>query len=214
MQLDGARTNTGATAVRGRIALPDQTKLWVDIGKAKADATVLGGTFTAADFGDELRPLQGLQRVRIEALFNGAWQPASVLAAVGDGAKKLRGDCAKKTDPDVTDSNIEISCSKSVVLPPLSAEQRAILAVRNAVLTVPGQGRSHGTINETVTLYLTPGAGLRVRGGWSAKLIDGVYEVVFDFSPDGPAIWAFNPKTGTVKYINHVAKLMSYLVAD
>jgi hypothetical protein len=155
-----------------------------------------------------------LQRVRIEALFNGAWQPASVLAAVGDGAKKLRGDCAKKTDPDVTDSNIEISCSKSVVLPPLSAEQRAILAVRNAVLTVPGQGRSHGTINETVTLYLTPGAGLRVRGGWSAKLIDGVYEVVFDFSPDGPAIWAFNPKTGTVKYINHVAKLMSYLVAD
>jgi hypothetical protein len=98
LQISGARTASGAAEISGRIALPDQTKLWVEVGKSKADAIVQSGAFSAADFDDELRPLQGAQRVRIEAMFNGAWQPDSVLELVGPHANRLKGDCAKRTD--------------------------------------------------------------------------------------------------------------------
>jgi hypothetical protein len=114
----------------------------------------------------------------------------------------------------VTDSDIEVSCSKTVILPPLTQGQRAIVVVRNSILTVSGRGRSHGTVNEAIKLFLAPGTGLKVRGGWrSIEVSPGNYRVSFDFSPDGPAIWSVD-RAASIKYVNSAAKLMSYVPAD
>ena len=51
--------------------------------------------------------------------------------------------------------------------------------------------------------------------GWSAvSKGPNTYEVSLDIvdpANDGPAIWEVDLRTRSVRYVNHVAKLMSYL---
>lgn len=109
----------------------------------------------AANLKVRKRPFAaGNYGVRLMAYFNGAWQNRDVLAALGgDGGKKPRGKILKLTDPDVNDSGKMIDALEAMAFPPLSPESKAISAVKSAVLTVPGQGRSATDVEANMDLF-------------------------------------------------------------
>jgi hypothetical protein len=150
--------------------------------------------------------------VRATAFIN-FWQPKDVLIALGGaGGKNLHGKILKATDPDVNDSDHTIDDLETVAFPALSREARAISAVKGAVLTVQGRGRSVTDV-ETVIKLMSPQ--LRPTKGWRAKSTGSdSYEVVYDFimgtDPPDQAVWHVSQKTGEVRYLNTNAKILSW----
>ena len=170
----------------------------------------------AANLKYRKRPFAaGGYRVRLIGYFNGSWQKPDVLTALGGyGGKKLHGKILKLTDPDVNDSDQIIDDLETVAFPSLSPEVRAISAVKGAVLTVQGRGRSVTDV-ETVIKLMFDGRELRPAKGWTAKRTGSdSYEVVYDFinGKDGPdqAVWSMSLKTGEVRYLNTNAKIFSW----
>lgn len=157
----------------------------------------------------------GNYRVRLIAYLNAAWQQPDVLAALGgDGGKKLHGKILKLTDPDVNDSDQMIDDLETLAFPPLSPEARAISAVKGAVLTVQGEGRSATDVEANVELFFKD-TELQPAKGWTAKAAGSdSYEVTYDFingkAGHDQAIWSVNLKTGEVRYVNTNAKRFSW----
>ena len=157
----------------------------------------------------------GNYKVRLIARFSSGWQTQDVVKALGgEGGKKLQGKGIRPTDPDVTDSDMQLDSLETVAVPPLSPESKAISLVKAAVLTEPGRGRSATDVEATISEFMVD-PDLRTAKGWSAKASSaGTYEVVFDFingkAGEEQAIWSVNLKTGQVKYVNANAKYFSW----
>lgn len=154
-------------------------------------------------------------RVRFLAYFNGAWQSPEVLALIGEGGKRLHGQLFKYKDPDVVDSDMILNTTLSIGFPPISAEVRAINAVKHAVLTVPGYGRSATDVEANLNYDMNPKIGLSRAKGWSARAVGrSTYEVAFDFINgnlgEQEAVWSVDLGTGVVKYVNKNAKNFSW----
>jgi len=116
-------------------------KMWVTLGrkKAQADAFVRGGRFRSGPLYAKAPVITRSQPLEIYAMFNGAWQPESVLSLVGDGGQNLHGNLFKLKDPDVIDSDKILDATFTVALPPVRPEITAISIVKHPILTVPGR---------------------------------------------------------------------------
>ncbi|MGB9103723.1 MAG: hypothetical protein WCC59_03100 [Terriglobales bacterium] len=214
----------GEIYISGTTNFPDGMKMWVILGpkRAQQDAFVRGGAFRSGPLYQGVPvPVTGTQPLQITAYFNGAWQNKTVLAALGDGGKNLKGKLFEKTDPDVIDSDKILDAKFAIALPPVlpvAPETNAINIVKHAILTVPGLGRSATDIEENIKLFTQPGTGT-VGKGWSATPAGkNVYNVAYAFM-DGSqgekqAIWSVNVATKQVKYVNSYAKIFSWTPKD
>lgn len=153
--------------------------------------------------------------VHFESYFNGAWQTPEVLRVVGgEGGKTLKGKILKLTDPDVTDSDKIVDYDQTLSFPALSPEAKAISMVREAILTLPDEGRSTGDVQAVVDMYLAS-PGVKAGSGWGAsRKSPSDFDVSFDFidgqQGEQQAIWTANIATGKVKYVNENAKRFSW----
>lgn len=216
------RGPAGEIYISGTTNFPDGMKMWVIVGpkKAQQDAFVRGGRFRSGPLYDNVpTPISGNQTVEFLAYFNGAWQDKRILAALGEGGKNLRGRLFKVTDPDVIDSGRILDAKFTLPMPPIPPEVNAISIVKHAVLRVPGLGRSDGTIEQNIALFIKPGTGVKPAKGWSATATGKTrFDVAYDFidgsAGDKQAIWAVDTATKQVKYINEAAKLLSWTPKD
>ncbi len=98
------RMDNGAVRVRGRMRLPDSTKVEIRIERpdrpiavAMAHAEVLGGQFDSPPMLGEAGPLpHGAYRYQVRVIFDEAWQPLRVLHETASGAS-LRGPGMTRT---------------------------------------------------------------------------------------------------------------------
>lgn len=92
------RMDNGALRVRGRMRLPDSTKVEIRVERpdrpiavAMAHAEVLGGQFDSPPMLGDGGPLpHGAYRYKVRVIFDDAWQPARVLRETANGTS-LRG---------------------------------------------------------------------------------------------------------------------------
>lgn len=207
------RDSSGGILISASTNIPDGVKIWVQLVDGSTSKThVSNGNFSSEPFTKKGKIIQaGPHQVSFLAYFNEFWQqPAAVLEITGKGGKLLKGKLFHKTDPDVIDSDKMLEYSTTINFPPVSRDLEAISLVKSATLVVDGT-RSSATIGETVDWFLKPGTGIKMGAGWKAvaKVLD-TYEVQLDIT-GGPAIWQADLRAKKVKYINKVAKDMSYL---
>ena len=92
-------------------------------------------------------------------------------------------------------------------------------AVKDARLTVQGKGRSADPIRNVVAYFEKGSSGAFTPRAWSAKRSSrsGPWVVTLD-CVDGEerkqAQWEYDPKTKTVKYLDPLAKTLSWLPRD
>jgi hypothetical protein len=214
------RDSNGGIIIAASTNLPDGLKLWVQLADGSTSKTqVSGGKFESEPFSNKGKMIQpGPHRVSFLAYFNAAWQqPDSVLQVTGKGGSKLKGKLFRKTDPDVIDSDRMLEYRTTVAFPTASRELEAISLVKSSTLVVDGE-RSSATVAQTVDAFLKPGTGITMGSGWKAIAKgSNIYEVqlgICDAANDGPAIWQADLSSRKVRYINKVAKDMSYLPPD
>ena len=215
------RDSDGGTIIAASTNIPDGVKIWVQLTDGSTSKIqVFNGKFSSEAFSRKGNPIPaGSYRVTFLAYFNELWeQPASVLEITGNGGRKLKGKLFHKVDQDVVDSDVVLEYSVIVDFPSLSRDLEAISLVKSSILVVDGS-RSSATIGKTVEWFLKPGTGIKMGAeGWKAiQRGSGIYEVqlyISDASNDGPALWEADLRTRKVKYINKIAKDMSYLPPD
>ncbi len=103
-------------------------EIWVErissAGKtlAQAEAIVgIAGTFSAGPFLDQGKaPKAGLQNLRVVSHFNDVWQPAEVLAAVGENGKRLPSSALQLYDPEFPNAGGHLKDSRTVRFPPMT----------------------------------------------------------------------------------------------
>jgi hypothetical protein len=211
------RGSQGEIYISGTTNFPDEMKMWVDVGRKKArqDAFVGGGKFRSGPFfADEPLPVTGDQPVVFTAYFNDAWQSQSVLSALGEGGKNLRGKLFKLTDPDVDDSDRILDAKFTLRLPPPTPQAYAISEVKHATLSIPGFGRADRDVEKIIAWFMQPQTGVKPGRGWSATPAGGkLYKVTYDFIDAGAgekqAVWLVDIATRRVRYVNKAAKVFS-----
>lgn len=227
------RDGSGRIIVFGKANLPNETRLMVSVRESgggwlygQAKCSVRHGAFSTEGFSDKGDPLPAKRyHIEIASYFNGAWrQPASVLSGVGSLGGRLIGPQVGKVDPEFEDSEKYVSAVFELPVGDHSSsrsqdysEDAAVEAVKAAVLTVQGRGKSAEPVDKVIEWFLGI-PGLKVKDGWSAREVkDGVYEVVFSYlDGDSPSLakWTVVAGSGQVMYENRNAKNMSYLSED
>lgn len=217
------RQEDGLIAINGQALLPPSTRIWVErvsldgrnIGTAK---TVLGpeGQFVAGPFSDEGRaPEAGLAKLRFLAHFTTIWQADAVLEAVGAGGKKLPPSVLTPNDEEFPSASGHWMEMREVVFPEVPDGVIAIGRVKAAKLTVRDKGLSSDSVEEVVD-YFASAPGFRPVG-WSAELVGSKWIVTLDCvdgSESKKAQWEYDPASKAVRYLDPLAKLLSWLPAD
>lgn len=238
-----AGTDDGMTISGAIEKFPAGTKIWVTIvyepgGPSKPisgpedDHVILGsdGKFQAHLRNDSDRPFKpGAYTVMLECHFNSGWQSVDVLRKAGvELDSKGRSDIYtnpnaipaspdfKPNDPEFPNAGRYLSVMREVSLGSIPANQMAIDGVKAATLLVQGQGRSGLPVGKSVDWYASVG-GFRPIA-WSAALgHEGNWIVTLDCI-DGEkqtkAQWSYDPKSKMVKYLDHLAKTLSYVSPD
>jgi hypothetical protein len=117
--LQARRTDAGNVVVRGRLLLPESTRIWVELYPASSapDADPVdraelyltaGGAFETPPLG---APAASDLRVLITSHFTRSWQGSDVLAAVGAGGMKLPKSALMPNDPNspLSAAHLEVS---------------------------------------------------------------------------------------------------------
>jgi hypothetical protein len=238
------RGKEGEIVIHGATNLPDGMKVWVYIGTGRfaiQDPVFLkNGKFQSSRLFREIRnpdyvsamnawpqaeaesmrtiqvPFRaGKQNIRFEAYFNGAWQTPAILAFTGEGGSRLHGKLFVATDPDVVDSPKRLDVVEKISFPQISPTAKAIALVKRTTMTVPGEGRSFGNIEQNLRSFMNSGSGLSTAKGWSAHAISGdIYDVSYDYingsQGEAQAVWSADLHTDEVKYLNMAAKIFSW----
>ncbi|MBT2771060.1 hypothetical protein J7J47_02295 [Halomonas sp. ISL-60] len=227
------RDTNGRIIVFGKVNLPNDTKLMISVRESgggllygQDKCAVRHGAFSSKGFSNKGHPLPAKRyHIAIVSYFNGAWrQPESVLSGVGSLGHRLLGPQVRKVDPEFEDSEKYVSAVFEFPVGDHSnscndgySEGTAVQAVKEAVLTVMGRGKSSEPVGRVVEWFLSV-PGLAKKDGWSAcEVKDGVYEVVFSYwDKDSPSLakWTVVAGSGQVMYENKHAKIMSYLSDD
>ena len=221
--IDVIRETDGSITVRGVSLLPPKAQIWVErvspsgqnLGQAKT-VVGTGGAFIAAGFADEGRPIApGRGAFEIRSHFNAFWQPEEVLNVVGLGGSKLPRAVITPDDPEFPDQGGHWVEKREVVFPEIAPETIAIERVKAAKLDVQGQGRSPTAVNGVVAWYASnPGFAVR---GWSAQQSGEKWIVTLDCSDGGQpkqARWEYDPASGSVRYLDPLSKILSWLPND
>jgi hypothetical protein len=122
--LTAQRVPDGRVAIRGKLLLPETTRIWVELFPIKAvvqdeplgHAELYldpGGTFEAGPFRVSG---SGDFRVQVTSYFNKAWQPTDVLRAVGTKGVKLPKSALKLDNPGTPDVGGHLEYSKTVTI--------------------------------------------------------------------------------------------------
>lgn len=171
----------------------------------------------------------GTYTIQITAMFNRGWQSIEVLRKAGvDLDSQGRSDLYpnpknlpytsdfKPFDPEFPRAGRYIEVRREVALPPLGADKAAIEAVKKARLTVQGHGRSSLSIGKSVALYAAA-PGFTPNGWTAAKGPGGKWTVTLDCVDGGKktaAQWEYDPQTQQVKYLDPLAKTLSYVPSE
>jgi len=231
------RTDQGAVVLQGNVQqLPPGTKVNIEFrryaGKPvtspiSAEVRVKSDrTFETEPLTQEGRAIAaGAYSIEVLCNFNSAWQSADVLRAVGvETDDRGRSDidtnptALPKTpdfvsnDKEFPDAARHIEFDRDLVVQALGEDIAAIEAVKKANLTVPDQGRSELNIEQTTRLFANAGGFTPRR--WSASpSAAGKWIVVLDCIDGGKqkeAKWEYDPKAKRVRYLDPLAKLLSW----
>ena len=174
----------------------------------------------------------GKYRVQIESHFSKAWQSCDVIKQLGvDTDSQCRTSIDPNptklpaspelvpADPEFPNAGRYLKAPREVAFPALSEDSAVIDTVKNARLTVQGKGRSADPIRNVVAYFEKGSSGAFTPRAWSAKRSSpsGPWVVTLD-CVDGEerkqAQWEYDPKTKTVKYLDPLAKTLSWLPRD
>jgi hypothetical protein len=227
-QISAQRDNNGGIFIIGQAKLPKGTKLMIDIGlgnRLVGQSTVFlndGGNFKSESFtaGGKPHPA-GTYKVTIVSYFTKIWQNSEVIAKVGENGILLPQALLSPDDPEFPNAARHLEASFNVVfskisIPDITSEQQAIKVVQDSILEIPGSGRSADPIKNVVAYFEKAGGFKALK--WSAKIgTNGTWIISLDCMDAGKqkqAQWEYNPKTKSVKYLDPLAKLLSWLPAE
>jgi hypothetical protein len=238
------RSDTGLTVSGASRGLPVGTKLWVEIvqqpnharvrGEGPMDSNVIingDGSFLARIAAPSgIIFAAGKYGIRITSFFTSGWQDLQVLkeAGVGDLDASGRSDVHTNPrairqspdfipdDPEFPKATRHLEAIREVTLGPLGADQAAIGAVKAATLVVTGSGRSSMSVGKSVDFFAAaPGfkplawsAAGQTSGKWIVTLncVDGEAQKT--------AQWEYDATSKAVKYLDPLAKTLSYVPAN
>jgi hypothetical protein len=168
----------------------------------------------------------GTYTVQITAMFNSGWQSVEVLKKAGveldsQGRSSITTDPKalpqtpdfKPFDPEFPRAGRYIEVRREVTVTALRADAAAIEAVKNARLTVQGRGRSALPVGKSVELFASA-PGFKPKGWSAVQEQRGKWTVTLDCvdgDKETKAQWEYDPKTKVVKYLDPVAKALSYV---
>jgi len=221
--LSVVRNAEGAVTVSGKLLLPKGTKLWIqplsrDGNRPLAQIEALvqpGGSFSTPPFfyDDGSVPRPGPQKLEVFSLFRpDTWQPADVLTLIGENGSRLPQAALRPDDPEFPNGPRHLEDDRILFFPPISKETAAIEAVKRARLSVPDGGMSSESVAKVVATISRVGV---TPLGWSASEKEpGRWVVTLDCmngSAREQAQWAYNQTTRTVRYLDPLAKTLSWL---
>ena len=221
-ELSAKRSSGGGIVLSGKLLLPKASKIGLDLihpasqrllGQTKVDLSD-NGYFESEPFTNRGKPHEpGPYDIRVYSYFTEIWQPPEIIAFVGKDGTLLPASALIANDPEFPDTGRHLSEIRQVTFPPVSADLAAIEAVKNARLLVTGRGRSAGLI-KNVVLWFERAGGFEALL-WSAdQRSDGVWVVTLicnDAGKPTKAQWEYNATTKKVRYLDPLAKLLSYL---
>lgn len=242
-QVKGDRSDNGLIVSGSIKGLPPATKIWIELvawpGHPKVasagptdDNVVLGpdGTFRSTTLSLPSFALlpAGHYRAKVTSFFNSGWQSLDVLKAAGvELDSKGRSDITTKPtalpdspdfvpdDPEFPKAGRHLETIRDFDLQPPAQDVAAIEAVKHTTLVVQGSGRSSMPVGESVDFF-AKAPGFKITG-WSALQDAGKWVVTLDCM-DGEkpskAQWSYDPKTKAVKYLDPLAKTLSYVPPD
>ena len=211
------------------IQLPDHSRIRGE-GPMNSNVLVDEGAFKAKIINSDQVPFPaGSYSIRITSYFNSSWQSGDVLNKAGVTDLDSLGRSAVNTDPraipDSSDfkpddpefpkASRHLEAVREVRLASPTADEAAIAAVRGATLFVAGSGRSSLSIGRSIDFFASmPGFKPLT---WSAVAKSNTKWVVTLHCVDGEveksAQWEFNLESKAVKYLDPLAKLLSYVPA-
>jgi len=233
------RSGSGLTISGMTNGLPAGTKMWVEIihqpgGPKKPisgpqdDKVIIAvdGRFRANlsnRDGSVFRP--GSYTIMITAYFNSGWQTVDVLRKAGveldsQGRSSVRTDPKaipesldfETDDPEFPKVGRHLKILREVKLGAVTADQAAIDAVTGATLLVQGRGRSRLAVGKSVDLFASMGGFKPIA--WSAALGPDAKWVVtldcIDGEKQEKAQWSYDQASKVVRYLNPLAKTLSY----
>jgi hypothetical protein len=116
-------------------------------------------------------------------------------------------------DPELPKAGGYLEVFFGINFPGISLELQAVQTVKDAILTLPEKGRSADPIIN-VAAYFEKAGGFKTID-WAAKQSsNGLWIVTLNCIDAGKkkqAQWGFFPRPKTVKYIDPLAKLLSWL---
>jgi len=223
--LEAQRARGGQVNIVGSLLLPQDTQVWVELFHEEPTpgdryfamskpSLGPGGSLTAGPFD---LPKAGPVWVLLDSRFNGAWQSSEILELVGSGGSRLPASLLVPYDPEFPEAGGYFEHAVSVNVPPLSPEGQAIQAVKSATLFVKGKGQAVDTVAEIVDFFTAPGLEF-YPGEWGAEEApDGKWTVHLQHrwgEDQKTASWEYDPATGTVKYLDPTAKMLSWIPED
>lgn len=222
-QIGARRDATGGLVIEGVALLPPGTKIGIDrysrTGKieAQSKATVgPDGSFASEPFSNLGQPIAaGSNRIGISSYFNRAWQSEAVLAVVGDGGKNLPSGALSPDDSEFPNATRHLQEELRVDFPAVPEDVVAISKAKSAKLLVQGQGKSSEPIGEVVQIFSkSPGF---TPLSWSAAKSGSKWIVTLDAQEAAgrrQAQWEYDPASGKVRYLDPLAKILSWVPAD
>ena len=222
-QISARRIENGGIVIFGKSILPKGTILMIDISRpgrllGQTKVTVNEqGNFSSEPFTDNNKPHpSGLYKVTITSYFTKIWQSDDVLNKTGESGNKLPSALLLPDDPEFPKAGGHLEVSFDLTFPGVSPELQAIQAVKDARLTLPDKGRSADPIKDVIAYFEKAGGFTAI--GWSAnQSLNGLWIVTLNCIDAGKrkqAQWEFNPKNKIVKYLDPLAKLLSWLPSE
>lgn len=213
--LSAKRDNVGGIIISGKIKLPKKTKIWIELPNGGQAETYVSdnGNFEGGPFTNKGRIYSaGNYKIMITSHFTRYWQSSDILTQVGEGGKLLESSTLIPEDPEFPKGGRYLKESMSVPFPGLEQDQIAIDKVKNAILIVKGKGRSADSIKDVVEYFRSNGGFSPIK--WSAKSDkSGAWIVTLDCI-DGrqnkQAQWEYDTNLNKVKYLDPLAKLLSW----
>jgi hypothetical protein len=230
-QIVAKRADDGGIRICGKANLPEKTKLGISLvqpwgeGNEKllgeSDAAVNAqGDFQSGGFTDHDIPYpEGDHTVHIYTYFNQAWQSSQILALLGTNGSRLPVAVLKLDDPEFPKQGGHIDQRLVLAFPGLSPAQKALTAVKEAKLFVQGHGQATDSVHYIVKF---------MQNTWAKTDPRAFQEIDWSAAADGPgkwivtlncyndhktdkAQWSYSEADGSVKYLDPLAKLLSYL---
>jgi hypothetical protein len=233
ISLSAQRTTDGGIIFVGQVKLPKGTKMMIDLSLNNdllGQDTVLikdAGNFKSGVFRKGKEPHSpGTYQIHVLSHFTKVWQSSEILKIVGENGALLPSDLLVPDDPEFPNDTRHFEVTRNVVFPRIalvsnndldsSTEQKAIQSVQEAYLSISERGRSADPVKGVVAL-IEKGGGFQPLSWIANQSSPGVWIVTLNCIDAGQkkkALWEYNKVTNKVKYLNPLAKILSWTPAE